>query len=127
MCAAPGSKTSQLLEIISRSQNDPPQDQGLVVANDADTDRAYMLVHQCKRFNSPLLVVTTHKGQSFPTLSAPLSSQSSNALDKPSDTPLPDTESNNNATSSFAARSLAPTSGPFFDRYEFPNFLAMLV
>ena len=27
-----------------------------------------MLVHQCRRVNSPLLVVTTHKGQDFPHL-----------------------------------------------------------
>eukprot|EP01038_Epipyxis_sp_PR26KG_P012391 gene12391-16619_t len=68
MCAAPGSKTSQLLEIVNRSLNDPVEDQGLVVANDADTDRAYMLAHQCKRINSPLLIITTHKGQNFPTI-----------------------------------------------------------
>jgi len=67
MCAAPGSKTTQLLEIVNRSLLDPdPSRRGLVVANDSDTDRAYMLVHQCKRINSPLLVVTTHKGQYFP-------------------------------------------------------------
>ena len=68
MCAAPGSKTSQLLEIVSRSLDRPETEHGLVVANDADTDRAYMLVHQCRRVNSPLLVVTTHKGQDFPHL-----------------------------------------------------------
>lgn len=27
-----------------------------------------MLVHQCRRINSPLLMVTTHKGQEFPTI-----------------------------------------------------------
>ena len=27
-----------------------------------------MLVHQCKRINSPLLMITTHLGQDFPTL-----------------------------------------------------------
>jgi len=69
MCAAPGSKTSQLLEIVNRSlQYGDDQRQGLVVANDSDTDRAYMLVHQCRRINSPLLIVTTHKGQLFPSL-----------------------------------------------------------
>lgn len=74
MCAAPGSKTSQLLEIVNKSLHAdigaavPAQGQGCVVANDADTDRAYMLVHQCKRINSPLLVVTTHPGQLFPRI-----------------------------------------------------------
>lgn len=68
MCAAPGSKTSQLLEIVNRSLKHPEERQGLVVANDADTSRAYMLVHQCRRINSPLLLVTTHQGQQFPIL-----------------------------------------------------------
>jgi 16S rRNA C967 or C1407 C5-methylase (RsmB/RsmF family) len=78
MCAAPGSKTSQLLEVINRcatsSSSSSSTDastsssQGLVVANDVDTDRAYMLVHQCRRINSPFLVVTTHQGQSFPAI-----------------------------------------------------------
>lgn len=69
MCAAPGSKTSQLLETINRSVSNPDQSQhGVVVANDADTDRAYMLVHQCRRTNSPSLVITTHKGQQFPSM-----------------------------------------------------------
>jgi len=89
MCAAPGSKTSQLLEVVNRFvantmslfcltseyprslQYGDDERQGLVVANDSDTDRAYMLVHQCRRINSPLLIVTTHKGQLFPTLNSP--------------------------------------------------------
>jgi 16S rRNA C967 or C1407 C5-methylase (RsmB/RsmF family) len=36
MCAAPGSKTCQLLEIVTK---------GLIVANDVDSKRAYMLSH----------------------------------------------------------------------------------
>lgn len=80
MCAAPGSKTSQLLEVVNRSMASPEDQQGLVIANDSDTDRAYMLVHQCKRINSPLLVVTTHKGQLFPPLyPAPITSSISEA------------------------------------------------
>ena len=67
LCAAPGSKTSQLLEIINSSYTSKTR-QGMVVANDADYSRAYMLVHQCKRIQSPLLVVTTHKAQEFPTI-----------------------------------------------------------
>ena len=66
MCAAPGSKTSQLLEIVNKSLG--AEVEGLVVANDASTDRAYMLVHQCRRINSPLLVITTHKGQMLPKI-----------------------------------------------------------
>ena len=33
----------QLLEIVNRSLGSPEEEQGLVVANDSDTDRAYML------------------------------------------------------------------------------------
>ncbi len=66
LCAAPGSKTSQMLEIIHKSIDSPIEQQGVVLANDADTQRAYMLVSNCRRINSPLLVVTTHKGQIMP-------------------------------------------------------------
>lgn len=41
MCAAPGSKTLQILEKVSLSEGN-----GIVVANDADSKRAYLLVHQ---------------------------------------------------------------------------------
>ena len=41
MCAAPGSKTLQILERVHRSEGG-----GIVVANDADSKRAYLLVHQ---------------------------------------------------------------------------------
>ena len=66
LCAAPGSKTSQMLEIIHKSIDNSCEQQGLVLANDSDTQRAYMLVSNCRRINSPLLVVTTHKGQIIP-------------------------------------------------------------
>ena len=65
MCAAPGSKTSQILEIVQQSVGSDPerpgQPTGMVVANDSDSQRAYMLVHQCKRLNSPALCIITHK------------------------------------------------------------------
>ncbi len=71
MCAAPGSKTTQMMEIIQRSLADDESRQGLIVANDADTDRAYMLVHQTRRVTSPLLLITTHKGQMWPKIRVP--------------------------------------------------------
>jgi multisite-specific tRNA:(cytosine-C5)-methyltransferase len=40
---------------------------GFVVANDADLDRCYTLVHQIKRLNSPAVAVTQHRAQHFPT------------------------------------------------------------
>ena len=51
MCAAPGSKTAQVLELImndhmninKRSNLELPK--GFVIANDADHKRAYLLTH----------------------------------------------------------------------------------
>ena len=69
MCAAPGSKTCQLLEVVggftSKTEFEP---HGYVVANDADPKRAYMLVNQLKRMNSPSVYVTSCDGQFFPIL-----------------------------------------------------------
>ena len=46
----------------------PPSPGGVVVANDADNKRCYMLVHQAKRLNSPCFMVTNHDASVFPTL-----------------------------------------------------------
>jgi 16S rRNA C967 or C1407 C5-methylase (RsmB/RsmF family) len=59
MCASPGSKTLQLIESIHRG--DKTKDsipKGIVVANDVNPKRAYMLVNQCKRVGSCSLLVT---------------------------------------------------------------------
>ena len=74
MCAAPGSKTAQLLELIQANQmldlNRPNSEQakGFVVANDADPKRAFMLTHQMNRLNSGSIVITNHNAQVFPEL-----------------------------------------------------------
>jgi 16S rRNA C967 or C1407 C5-methylase (RsmB/RsmF family) len=87
MCAAPGSKTFQLLEMLhdmdgsatgsgasaGSSQLTPT---GFVVANDADAQRCNLLTHQTKRMCSPCLMVTNHEAQAFPRIRASL-------LDKP--------------------------------------------
>lgn len=67
MCAAPGSKTAQLIEALhaDESQPIPP---GFVVANDIDNKRCYMLVHQAKRMNSPCFVVTNHDSSKMPQM-----------------------------------------------------------
>jgi 16S rRNA C967 or C1407 C5-methylase (RsmB/RsmF family) len=71
MCAAPGSKTAQLLEALHAGEvaapGAPPAG-GMVVANDSDSKRAYMLTHQCQRIGSPALVVSCHDAQLFPNL-----------------------------------------------------------
>lgn len=74
MCAAPGSKTSQLLEGLHNGLEAGEVPTGIVIANDSNPDRAYMLVHQLKRLGSPSFMVTTHEGQTFPTLFAPKAS-----------------------------------------------------
>jgi 16S rRNA C967 or C1407 C5-methylase (RsmB/RsmF family) len=69
MCAAPGSKTSQLLEALHAQQRETGKTPtGMVVANDIDLKRAYMLVHQSKRIGSPALLVTCHEAQQIPFL-----------------------------------------------------------
>ena len=69
MCAAPGSKTSQLLEVVNMPAHlNDHEPSGCVVANDSDTKRAYMLVHQLRRINSPAFFITTCDAQFFPLL-----------------------------------------------------------
>lgn len=85
MCAAPGSKTAQLIEAIHAGEEtrteeattqDAPVDKidsggrptGFIIANDADYKRSHMLIHQTKRLNSPNLIVTNHDATWFPSL-----------------------------------------------------------
>jgi len=63
MCAAPGSKTSQMLETIASGNEG-----GFIVANDSDAKRAYMLVHQLRRLNSPAIFVTSADARFFPKI-----------------------------------------------------------
>lgn len=54
LCAAPGSKAAQLVELLhSDGQLGSPGacvlPSGLVVANDRDNDRCYMMIHQVTR------------------------------------------------------------------------------
>lgn len=66
MCAAPGSKTAQLIEAIHAQEDVVPS--GLVVANDSDNSRCYMLVHQAKRLQSPCVLITNHDASIMPNL-----------------------------------------------------------
>lgn len=68
MCAAPGSKTSQILEIIASIPKDQTEPTGYVIANDSDSKRAYMLVHQLRRLNTPAYFITACDGQFFPMM-----------------------------------------------------------
>ena len=80
MCAAPGSKTGQLIEMLHLGElaqkGASGSATGLVIANDSDTKRAYLLCSQCNRLGSPALVVTCHDAQLFPNLNKSSSSLS---------------------------------------------------
>jgi len=67
LCAAPGSKTAQLVEALESSAETGAKN-GLVIANDSDQKRAYLLMHQVKRITSPSLLVTNLDGTLFPSL-----------------------------------------------------------
>ena len=97
MCAAPGSKAAQLMEMIhageeeemkmvsDRMENkddqqsngavgdleDDGRSTGLLIANDSDYKRAHMLIHQMKRLNSPNLIVTNHDATMYPSIKLP--------------------------------------------------------
>lgn len=91
LCAAPGSKSAQLIEMIHAGEEDrcrqvasnaanglerPAGEEfeddgrstGLLVANDVDYRRAHMLVHQMKRLSSPNIIVTNHDATVFPSI-----------------------------------------------------------
>ena len=66
-------QTSQLLESLHSSQSllescVPP---GLLVANDSDSKRTQLLIHQTARLPSPAFVVTNVDASIFPTLYLP--------------------------------------------------------
>ncbi|KAL2820608.1 S-adenosyl-L-methionine-dependent methyltransferase [Aspergillus granulosus] len=97
MCAAPGSKSAQLMEMIHAGEEDAMlqvakqveeggasaepfgpegladdgRTTGLLIANDSDHKRAHMLVHQMKRLSSPNLIVTNHDATMFPSIRLP--------------------------------------------------------
>ncbi|KNZ59094.1 uncharacterized protein VP01_1800g8 [Puccinia sorghi] len=68
-CAAPGSKTAQLVESLHQSTPGLIPE-GLIIANDSDYKRSHLLVHHSlRRLPSPSTMVTNHDATRFPTLS----------------------------------------------------------
>ncbi|EGG07725.1 uncharacterized protein MELLADRAFT_85533 [Melampsora larici-populina 98AG31] len=66
-CAAPGSKTAQLVESIHSSKSLIPP--GLLIANDSDYKRSHLLVHQSlRRLPSPSTMITNHDASMYPSL-----------------------------------------------------------
>ncbi|RLN57455.1 hypothetical protein BBP00_00007508 [Phytophthora kernoviae] len=84
MCAAPGSKSAQIMEALL-PENSGHDTNGFVVANDANEKRGYLLVHQLQRLGLDNFVVTCHEGQNFPGLYDPeggFDVQSTNVFDR---------------------------------------------
>lgn len=76
MCAAPGSKTAQLIEALhsptsSAFDSFDPMPPGVIVANDSDNKRAHMLVHQSARLPSPNIIVTNCDATMWPRVEVP--------------------------------------------------------
>nr|XP_043638974.1 RNA cytosine-C(5)-methyltransferase NSUN2-like [Erigeron canadensis] len=67
MCAAPGSKTFQLLEMIHQKSEVGTLPTGMIIANDVDVQRCNLLIHQTKRMCTSNLAVTNHEAQHFPS------------------------------------------------------------
>ena len=114
MCAAPGSKTGQLLEAqraSSMSTGVPPT--GFIIANDADAQRAYMLTHQVKRIGSAGMMITTHMGQYFPNLT---NWDDGKALHKASSSSSSSSSSSLTSSSSSSSSSGARYPSGTFDR-----------
>ncbi|OWZ19456.1 TRNA (cytosine-5-)-methyltransferase [Phytophthora megakarya] len=69
MCASPGSKTTQVIDFLLSAENGKGgEESGLVIANDLDKKRAYMLVHRLSRNTLRRAVVTCGAGDTFPGL-----------------------------------------------------------
>ncbi|EIW77165.1 S-adenosyl-L-methionine-dependent methyltransferase [Coniophora puteana RWD-64-598 SS2] len=73
MCAAPGSKTAQLLEALhardtATATSTPP---GLLIANDSESKRAHLLIHQSARLPSPAFMVTNLDASIYPIMRLP--------------------------------------------------------
>lgn len=88
VCAAPGSKSVQLLEAIHAIQppsttGEPfnPVPSGLLIANDSDAKRCHMLVHQSlHRIPASGMMVTNHDASQLPGLRLPIGAVSNKLL-----------------------------------------------
>ena len=79
LCASPGSKTTQALELLHQKSRDgedatTQEPSGCVVANDISPQRCYFLVRRCAALGSATqaLMVTNHHAQWFPNPEVPL-------------------------------------------------------
>eukprot|EP01114_Cavostelium_apophysatum_P023970 TRINITY_DN9215_c0_g1_i1.p1 TRINITY_DN9215_c0_g1~~TRINITY_DN9215_c0_g1_i1.p1 ORF type:complete len:578 (-),score=112.45 TRINITY_DN9215_c0_g1_i1:43-1776(-) len=70
LCAAPGSKTLQLLESLHSLEGEVT---GFVMANDMNPQRSYILSGRCKHLGDACkdLIITNHRAQWYPNLNVP--------------------------------------------------------
>ncbi|KAF5390600.1 hypothetical protein D9757_002741 [Collybiopsis confluens] len=73
MCAAPGSKTAQLLEALHAQDTltSTSIPSGVLVANDSDYKRTHLLIHQSARLPSPAFMVTNLDASNYPSIRLP--------------------------------------------------------
>ncbi|KAF9652423.1 S-adenosyl-L-methionine-dependent methyltransferase [Thelephora ganbajun] len=73
MCAAPGSKTAQLLEALHADDdvNSSSIPSGIVIANDTDPKRTHLLIHQSSRLPSPSFMVMNLDASNMPNIKVP--------------------------------------------------------
>ncbi|RDB16064.1 Multisite-specific tRNA:(cytosine-C(5))-methyltransferase trm4b [Hypsizygus marmoreus] len=81
MCAAPGSKTAQLLEALHAQDSITATSipTGLLLANDSDHKRTHLLIHQSARLPSPALMVTNLDASIYPIIKVPASPSASSS------------------------------------------------
>ncbi|KAF9004637.1 S-adenosyl-L-methionine-dependent methyltransferase [Cyathus striatus] len=74
MCAAPGSKTAQILEALHAQDTltSTSIPSGLVLANDNDNKRTHLLIHQSARLPSPAFMVTNLDASNYPAIKFPV-------------------------------------------------------
>ncbi|VDN12012.1 unnamed protein product [Dibothriocephalus latus] len=75
LCAAPGSKSAQLVELLHADAEKKNGDgdtyaepSGFVIANDLDRKRCYMMIHQVKRLQSPCVLLTEEDAAIYPRI-----------------------------------------------------------
>nr|CDS26273.1 tRNA (cytosine(34) C(5)) methyltransferase [Hymenolepis microstoma] len=73
LCAAPGSKSAQLVELLHADAESKcayvdqySEPSGIIVANDLDRQRCFMMIHQVKRLQSPCVILTEEDASVYP-------------------------------------------------------------
>lgn len=68
MCSAPGSKTTQITEMMQCQVDDPYQVPGVLIANDINANRIRTLSERLQRLSTFQTIITSHPAQQFPSI-----------------------------------------------------------